>query len=56
MEKPVIAQSMQETKRTLLGSDSFGIRKGKLNVPLEFHADFKVKISMLLHIKVDITN
>jgi hypothetical protein len=34
---------MQEAKGPLLGSDIFGIRKGKLNVPLGFHAELKVK-------------
>lgn len=46
---------MQKTKGMLLGSDTFEVTRGKLNITLQFHADLKVKISLLLSVKMDIT-
>lgn len=46
---------MQKTKGMLLGSDTFEIMRGKLNITLQFHAHLKVKIRLLLSMKVDIT-
>lgn len=46
---------MQKIKGILLGSDTFEITRGKLNITLQFPADLKVKISLLLSMKVDIT-
>lgn len=46
---------MQKTKGMLLGSDTFEVTRGKLNITLQFHADLKVKISLLLSMKMDIT-